>query len=98
MMLEADLEGLDSLESTTNQSALAHLVSLAAGRGGPRRNGMSSTETKRVSPVAAALLAFLRKKRKHPSLSPVNIPQRRLASGKSVMQKTQEVTDSQPGC
>lgn len=34
MMLEADLEGLDSLESTTNQSALAHLVSLAAGRGG----------------------------------------------------------------
>lgn len=32
-MLEADLEGLDSLESTTNQSALAHLVSLAAGRG-----------------------------------------------------------------
>lgn len=33
MMLETDLEGFDTLESTRNQSALAHLVSP---RGGPR--------------------------------------------------------------
>lgn len=34
MMLEADLEGLDLLESTTNQSALVHLVSPRGRPGG----------------------------------------------------------------